>query len=186
MTRSTFTKSILGTLAGLALGTSAQAAQITGTLSYISATMPNNSDLTQATAFTFAGIGFVVSATGDLTGVGTSVTTAAGLSGLPLGLGNAPATVPVSSLWSGNGFVFDLTTLNIDFRSATQFNASGKGTITAPGFDPTPGTWTFVVTGSGPVLGFAAGSEAKPTPDAGATMTLLGLGLVGLGLVRRK
>lgn len=187
MTRSTLTKSILGTLAGLALAASAQAAQITGTITYLSVTIPSNPNLNLATAFSFpVGLGLVVNATGDLTAINPVIATAPGIANLPLGTGNAPLTVPVNSLWTDGFFNFDLTALNVDFRSTTQFNASGTGTISAPGYDDTPGTWTLVVTGAGPVLGFAAGSEAKPTPDAGATITLMGLGLVGLGLIRRK
>ncbi len=176
-----------GVLGAVALSASVHAVEITGTISYVSGTVPNNADLNLATAFSFSPSGIVVSTTGDLAGVGGLVVNAAGIAGLPLGLGAAPASVPVLGLWSGGGFNFDLLSLDVDFRSATQFAASGLGTITALGFDPTPGTWSFVVTGSGPVLGFAAGSEAigTPVPDGGSSMVLLGLCLFGLGLAVR-
>jgi hypothetical protein len=40
------------------------------------------------------------------------------------------------------------------------------------------------MTGSGPVLGFAAGTST--VPDAGSSLALLGLGLVGFAFARRK
>jgi hypothetical protein len=176
MTRNTLSRSLVAALGALAL---------TASISYISATIPNNPDLTQATAVAFAPIGFVVSATDDLAGlVGNFIGNAAGISNIPLGLGNAPLAVPVVSLWTDGNFNFDLATLNVDFRSTTQLNLSGTGTLTAPGYDPTPGTWTYVMTGSGPVLGFAAGTST--VPDAGSSLALLGLGLVGFAFARRK
>src|SRR5262245_54167828 len=107
MTQINTIRAALGALCALALSASVQAVPITGTISYISATVPNNPNLNQATAFAFAPVGFVVSATGDLTGVGGTVLNAPGISGLPLGTGPAPASVPVLGLWSGGGFSFD-------------------------------------------------------------------------------
>jgi len=181
-------KSVIGVVSALALSTSVQAIPITGTLSYISATVPSNPNLNLATAFSFFPAGIVVSATGDLTGVGATVLNAPSISGLPLGIGPAPASVPVLGLWSGGGFTFDLLSLIIDFRSATQFTASGTGIITAAGFDPTPGTWTLAITGNGPVIGFAAGSEAvvASVPDGGSTLMLLAGALGALGWSHRR
>jgi hypothetical protein len=186
MNRNNLIKSMLGFGAAVAFTASVQALPITGTISYISATVPNNANLNLATSFAFMPVGIVVSSTGDLAGVGGTVLNAPAVSGLPLGIGPAPAAVPVLGLWSGGTFNFDLLSLNVDFRSATQFTASGTGTITALGFDPTPGTWTLAITGSGPVIGFAAGTQALGVPDAGSSVCLLGLGLASLGFYRRQ
>src|SRR4030095_2389217 len=109
MIKMTAVRAALGALCALAFSVSVQAAPITGTITYISATVPDNSNLNLATAFSFFPTGLVVSATGDLAGVGPTVLNAPGISGLPAGIGPAPGTVPVLSLWSGGGFHFDLT-----------------------------------------------------------------------------
>lgn len=64
------------------------------------------------------------------------------------------------------------------------------GLLSTPGFDPTPGTWTLVVRGSGPaLLGLVAGKlDTDPAfvalLESGAPLLLLGAGLLGVAALR--
>jgi hypothetical protein len=95
-----------------------------------------------------------------------------------------PST-PTPGLWSVGGFTFDLTSATIVTQISNFLNVEATGVIHGIGFDDTPGTFQFTVTGSGIRLGFAALTTAVPTPDGGATVMLLGAALGALGLARR-
>ena len=95
-----------------------------------------------------------------------------------------PST-PTPGLWSVGGFTFDLTSATIVTQISNFLNVEATGVIHGIGFDDTPGTFQFTVTGSGVRLGFAALTTAVPTPDGGATVMLLGAALGALGIARR-
>jgi VPDSG-CTERM motif len=94
-----------------------------------------------------------------------------------------PAT-PTPSLWSVGGFTFDLLSATIVTQLPHFLNIEATGIIHGPGFDDTPGTFQFAVTGVGIRFGFAALTQA--VPDGGAAVALLGLALIGIEAVRRK
>jgi VPDSG-CTERM motif len=94
-----------------------------------------------------------------------------------------PAT-PTPSLWSVGGFTFDLLSATIVTQLPHFLNIEATGIIHGPGFDDTPGTFQFAVTGVGIRFGFAALTQA--VPDGGAAVALLGLALIGVEGLRRK
>jgi hypothetical protein len=95
-----------------------------------------------------------------------------------------PST-PTPSLWHVGIWTFDLTSATIVTQLPNFLNVEATGVIHGTGFDDTPGTFQFTVTGAGISLGFAALTTAVPTPDGGATVMLLGAALGALGLARR-
>ncbi len=95
----------------------------------------------------------------------------------------------IASFWSVSGYTFDLTSSSIAFQSGSFVNASGPGVLKHAGFDDTPGSWAFSTqdpgAGTPPVFSFSS-ATGTPVSDVGGTASLMGMGLMGLALVRRK
>jgi VPDSG-CTERM motif len=98
-----------------------------------------------------------------------------------------PST-PTPGLWSVGGFTFDLDGSVVELQNADFLVISGTGTITGNGFDPTSGMWRFSTQepDAGGVFSFSSSGEFNGVPDGGSTVALLGLGLTGVWLIRRK
>jgi hypothetical protein len=109
-----------------------------------------------------------------------------------------PATLvaPVAPLWTftfgGNTYSFDLTALT---SGAVTTNASGS--LTSMAFTGTgtahingassPATWSLQGSGRNFLFTFSSSTTtAAGVPDGGATVALLGMGLVGIAALRRK
>jgi hypothetical protein len=92
-------------------------------------------------------------------------------------------------LWQVGGFSFTLSQSNIVFQGPGFVTVQGFGTLTGAGFAPTAGIWRFTsqdpAAGTPPTFSFSASTQAI-VPEGGATVALLGLGLVGLEGLRRK
>lgn len=127
--------------------------------------------------------------------VGLAIGDFAGLSGatatwVPTFVIN-PST-PYVSLWTATSgpltASFDLTGINIVIQNNTFLNISGSGMLNLTGKDPTPGSFTFTVTENGGVFGFGSAATAKPrpVPEGGASLALIGLGLLGIEGARRR
>jgi len=93
------------------------------------------------------------------------------------------------SLWSVDGFTFDLTSATIVTQTAMFLNIRGVGTVSGNGFDATPARWAFTVSnsggGTGDFFSFSA-NTASVVPDGGSAVALLGISLVAIEFVRRK
>jgi len=98
-----------------------------------------------------------------------------------------PST-PTPGLWSVGGFTFDLASSTVVLQNADFLLISGTGTITGNGFDPTEGTWSFTAQSpsANGVFSFSASGDFNGVPDGGSTVALLGLGLTGIWVIRRK
>lgn len=144
--------------------------------------------------FSVSGGSGLLDATGmDITFAG--VTTASGDLAPALGspasfnhLDFDPANTPVTPLWTvdlgGVVFSFDLLSVNVDDRSDTALNLSGFGTLMGTGFDDTAGAWTFSGNSLGTLFTFSSITASQvPVP---ATLLLVGIGLAGFGVARRR
>jgi hypothetical protein len=102
--------------------------------------------------------------------------------------------LPVDPVWfltSGNfSFSLETSTKTVAMMSGITFlNITGTGTVTGVGYDPTPGEFSFTISSVAPngmTFGWQSTAVATPTPDAGATVILLGLGFLGVAGLRRK
>ena len=183
-------KQFLTGLLALGMGLAAQAAQITGSITFAGTVSLNSASAGTATAVVASGwhqtdntgSPTVLSASGDFTGLsGSAATFTAAQWNFNSGA--------VSSFWSVGGFTFNLTSSAIfsqgGFPAGVVVN--GTGTLSKTGFDTTVGTWSFSTqdpsAGSPATFSFSAATGA--VPDGGSTVALLGFALVGMGALRR-
>lgn len=94
------------------------------------------------------------------------------------------SALPVNPLWTDpiSGLSFELTAVTSwsDDQNAGTVDSEGSGTMTAPGFDPTPYAWSFSVDSPTGIFSFSSTNVPVPTPEP-ATLGVLGIGLLGLG-----
>lgn len=96
-----------------------------------------------------------------------------------------PFAAAVTPLWTftvgTSTFSFDLESVSIVQQNSSFLSLSGSGTLMATGYYDTPGSWTFTGTGDSSIFTFASSTVPEP-----GTLALLGLGLAGMGLARRR
>jgi hypothetical protein len=185
--------------AGCGVGGIAMAAPIEGDITFAGGVTLNSSSAATATeVLSWTGPGgtgmpIVISDSGSFSGIATGST--------------ADFTSPwlfnssaVSGLWSVGGFTFDLTSSHIAYQGTTEQGGvavggvlvTGIGAIMGNGLSPEAMTWEFA-TGDPSAEGVfsfqvADGTIGAPSevPDGGTTAMLLGLGVLGLGLVKKQ
>jgi hypothetical protein len=103
----------------------------------------------------------------------------------------------VNGLWSVGGFTFDLTSSHIVFQGGSPaiVGVTGIGAVMGNDEAPEAMTWSFSTSDPGATAGnnlvfsfqVADGTTGSATvPDGGTTAMLLGLGILGLGLVKKQ
>jgi hypothetical protein len=100
-------------------------------------------------------------------------------------------SAPVN-VWSVGGFAFGLTNLTNTFVGSTSFSIMGEGFAYGPGdFTGTAGTFSLAGGIDGTTFTFqrtetVSGTAPVEVPDTGGTLTLLGMGVLGLEGLRRR
>ena len=170
---------------------SVEAAQITGVVTFAGGANLDTSSVLTATAVTaWTGAG----------GIGSPFVMFSSLSAAPIASFTATTFVapwsfvsgPIAGFWSVGGYTFDLTSSSIFSQGGSPGTVSviGSGFLKYAGFDNTPGTWAFTSQNPGigtlPNFSFSSAVGAQPVSDVGGTASLMGMGLMGLALVRRK
>ena len=164
-------------LLALSLSTGASAALITGTLAYSTLTGGSAWSFDHAANTITVGDGEVDYVSGDLAG---SIALGDTIAALPTF--TYDVFVPSVNIWNLGGFSFDLNSI-ISFEEKDQpyvgktLEILGMGTVSGNGFTATNMAWYI----SGNKASFSAISVPEPS-----VIALFGLGLLGLGLARRK
>ena len=176
-------KTLAGAVATLALAGSLQAGTISGGVTFVGDYSANGTpgDLTTATEVTPTIL--VTLGGGDLTGAvfGSFLT--------PIGVNGNVASNVGAELWEVQ-VGLDTYTLTVGtalqtLGSSDQIALKGTGTIQKNGGDDTGGSWQLSFGETGAFFGFQSTSGTN-VPDGGATAMLFGLGVLGLGMMRRK
>ena len=172
----------------------AKAITISGDITFAGGVELNTSSAGTATevlAFTGAnGLGspIVISADGSFSGI-TPGTTATFTSPWFFNSGAVP------DLWSVGGFTFSLTSSSVVFQGGSPAIVGVDGTGIISGFGASSeATWSFSTSDPGAagangtlIFSFqAASGTVAAVPDGGTTAMLLGLGVLGLGLVKKQ
>jgi VPDSG-CTERM motif len=190
---------------GVASVAQAVPTSISGNITFVGGVELNTSSAATAsevlawTGFGGSGSPFVESADGSFSGIapGTSATFSSPW------FFNSGA---VSGLWSVGGFTFDLTSSHVVYQATTveggvaigAATVEGIGAIMGNGESPEAMTWSFSINdpgaagGNGLIFSFQVadgtiGSTPPPeVPDGGTTAMMLGLGVLGLGLIKKQ
>ena len=170
----------------------AQAVQINGQINIGPAFGGTVTLDTVANTVVFNGGSEVTAAFGDYAGIGEANVTYQNFTYLPLSVTNPlwSITAADSTAAGGNGKAasFSITSMNIVDETANSIVLFGLGTASLDGFDDTAGSWTFSTDSTGTSnFNWSSTTNAPPAvPDSGATLALLGVGLIGLAGAARR
>lgn len=191
MIRSLKTVALAGVLAILA--GPAFSAPITGTVTFGGVAEPaGGTDFVSADTVTFPSA-LVTFANGDFANAGIGGGDPAAFNDITF---RSATPVTPFTLWTVDGFTFEVDTITILNEATlagtpTFLDLAGTGTISASGFDDTPGTWSVSTDSNakGPVLAFSSTATGQPTTTVPvpATLLLFGAGLLTLlGVAARR
>jgi hypothetical protein len=101
----------------------------------------------------------------------------------------SPLSGPVTPLWSvtyhGIQYSFDMYSVEVIVQSESQLVLRGSGMLYATGYDPTYGFWDFSGFTRNSRFKFTSSTDSTHVPEPGM-VAILGLGLMSLGLARRR
>lgn len=156
--------------------------QLIGSAQLVDSSGTQTTDVTQATTIDFIGDQAIfLGGTGDFDTITPGVGTITDFDFSPTFSG------PISDFWTIDVFAFDLVTLEsvdytLDGDQITFITMVGSGIIKGGGYDDTAGFWTLK--GDTSSVSFSwNGETGVPEPSI---LFLLGIGLVGIGIVRMQ
>jgi hypothetical protein len=173
----------------VACSATVQAIPIVGTINFSEGGVTFNSTSVQFINPSSVATGVGLAPTGSFAGTGGAAVTflTTGFTFLP-----SLSPNPVSPLWTFTSglltYSFSLSSVSVITDTGSFLSLAGAGTLTITGtgspYTATNAKFNLSSTGSGPsIFGFVAGNSA---PDGGTTVMLLGAGLSGLALLRKK
>jgi len=188
-----------GALLASAVPFAASAVPITGTINLAGDFQPTISgvptqNMAQANSIDVLPAGGGTGTFSTLVGSGSLATVQSSPGGVMKDFTFSPFVGPINTFYTitvgGTTVSFDLLALSISNQNASFLTLSGSGTLHETGFDNTPGTFFFSgnsTNGASPgaTFSFSAGSQATAAPEP-MSMALLGVGVLALGLVRRR
>lgn len=164
----------------------AQAASLTGSISFGGPVTTNSGDLENATGLDFADApsAVVFGIDGDFLNIPgiTPFLTTAEFKDFTFN----PSSTPVEPLWTllGPNVSFNLESVVVETQDADTLSLTGTGTLMADGYDDTPAAWSFSADSPTGIANFAfsSGTAAVPEPTTMAGLAIAG----GLGLFGAK
>lgn len=154
------------------------AALIQGEISFAGGFKPTGGTLATATGIDFTNDSFTVTgADGDFAGTVGHTGSIYDFTFNPFPPGG------VTPLWTLDGFSFDLLTLTAVSQDDDLLILRGQGVISHAGYDDTKASW--ILTGNTVTGSNFSWSATTAVPET-LTLTMFGLGLLGMGVVVRR
>ena len=162
----------------------AQATPITGNIGFSGAVQLNSTTANTATAATAWYNTVAASPSGSFVGLVANGAAVSMAGATPWNFTSGA----LANFWSVDGFTFNLASSSVFSQVGGFLDVLLVGTVTGNGFTATAFNGSFQVAdpASGAPQTFTERLSFNSVPDGGTTVVLLGLGLLGLGLFRKK